>query len=351
MPLKKFDKRLIGQVQAFLELRWSHRIIQTHFKKKGIAISLSHISRIKNSKLGSMQNNAKPKRSGRPSKLKKSDLQKLDKMTSKPDPPTQASMAKALNVSQQVVSYQLKQKLKKKCHKKPKCHHLSERSVQIRRQRSWPLYKLLRKDRWRQFITTDEAWIYLSDTNAKSNVQYLSRGQNRRDLTPSTTVPHPKGVMVWMGISAHGVTKPRFVKPGAKINSEYYIQKILKPFLKDDYRRLYPNGDAVFHQDSAPSHASKVTQKFLTDQQVQFLRPEQWIPNSPDAAPCDYFLWGHLKNKLNKRRISTLRGLQRAIREEVKKIPQEMILRALKSWPKRCRQIYYAGGRHIEKHR
>ncbi|XP_071036503.1 uncharacterized protein [Parasteatoda tepidariorum] len=210
-------------------------------------------------------------------------------MTSKPDPPTQASMAKALN---------------------------------IRRQRSWPLYKLLRKDRWRKFITTDEAWIYLSDTNAKSKVQYLSHGQNRRDLTPSTTVPHPKGVM-----------------------------KILKPFLKDDYCRLYPNGDAVFHQDSAPSHASKVTQKFLSDQQVKFLRPEQWIPKSPDAAPCDYFLWGHLKNKLNKRRISTLKGLQRAIREEVQKIPQEIILRALKSWPKRCRQIYYAEGRHIEKHR
>ncbi|XP_071043347.1 uncharacterized protein [Parasteatoda tepidariorum] len=214
-------------------------------------------------------------------------------------------------------------------------YSLSERSVQIRRQRSWPLYKLLRKDRWRKFITTDEAWIYLSDTNAKSKVQYLSRGQNRLDLTPSTTVPHPKGVMVWMGISAHGVTKPRFVKPEAKLNSEYYTQKILTPFLKDDYCRLYPNGDSVFHQDSDPSHASNFTQKFLTDQQVQFLRPEQWIPNSPDAAPFDYFLWGHLKNKLNKRRISTLRGLQRAIREEVKKIPQEIILRALKSWPKR----------------
>ncbi|XP_042903759.1 uncharacterized protein [Parasteatoda tepidariorum] len=239
-------------------------------------------------------------------------------MTSKPDPPTQASMAKALN---------------------------------IKRQRSWPHYKLLRKDRWRKFITTDEARIYLSDTNAKSKVQYLSRGQNRRDLTPSTTVPHPKGVMFWMGISAHVVTKRRFVKPGAKINSEYYIQKILKPFLKDDYCRLHPNGDAVFHQDSAPSHAYKVTQKFLTDQQVQFLRAEQWIPNSPDAAPCDYFLWGNVKNKLNKRRISKLRGLQRAIREEMKKIPQEIILGALKAWPKGCRQIYYVGGRHIEKYR
>ncbi|GBL74451.1 hypothetical protein AVEN_235398-1 [Araneus ventricosus] len=103
-------------------------------------------------------------------------------------------------------------------------------------------------------ITTDEAWIYLSDTDAKSKVQHLSSDQNRRDLTPSTTVPHPKGVMVWMGISANSITKPRFVQPGAKTNSEYYIHKILKPFLKDDCCRLYPNGDVVFHQDSAPSH-------------------------------------------------------------------------------------------------
>ncbi|GBM18494.1 hypothetical protein AVEN_252279-1 [Araneus ventricosus] len=104
-------------------------------------------------------------------------------MVSKPDPPTQARMAKALNVKQQVVNYLLKHTLKKKCHKNPKCHHLNERSVQIRRQRSWPLYRLLHQDIWREFITTDEAWIYLSDTNAKSKVQYLSRDQNRRNLT------------------------------------------------------------------------------------------------------------------------------------------------------------------------
>ncbi|GBO21958.1 hypothetical protein AVEN_239511-1 [Araneus ventricosus] len=183
-------------------------------------------------------------------------------------------MAKALNVSQQVVSYQLKHTIKKKCHKKPKCHHLNERSVQIRRQRSWPLQKLLRKDRWRKFITTDEAWIYLFDTSAKSKVQYLNRDQNRRDLTPSTTVPHPK---------------------------------------VDDYCRLYPNGDAVFHEDSTPSHASWVTQKFLTDQQVQFLRPQQWMPNSPDGSSCDYFLWGHLRNKLNKRGVSTLRVFKKLL--------------------------------------
>ncbi|GBM34929.1 hypothetical protein AVEN_41472-1 [Araneus ventricosus] len=108
MPLKKFDEMLIGQVQALLELRWCHRIIQTHLKRKGIAISLSHISRIKNSKLGSKKNNSKPIQNGRQSKLKKSDFQRLEKMASKTDPSPQASMVKALNVSQQDVSYQLK---------------------------------------------------------------------------------------------------------------------------------------------------------------------------------------------------------------------------------------------------
>ncbi|GBM66296.1 hypothetical protein AVEN_220061-1 [Araneus ventricosus] len=99
MPLKKFDQMLIGQVQARLELRWSHGIIQTHFKKKGIAISLSHVTRIKNSKLGSTKNDSKPIKNGRRSKLKASHLQRLEKMTSKPDPLTQANMAKALNLS------------------------------------------------------------------------------------------------------------------------------------------------------------------------------------------------------------------------------------------------------------
>ncbi|GBM42626.1 hypothetical protein AVEN_148953-1 [Araneus ventricosus] len=244
--------------------------MQTHFKKKEIVISLSYISRIKNLKLGSTKNDSKPIKNGRQSKLKKSDFQRLEKMASKPDPPTQASMAKALNVSQQVARL--------------------------------------------------------------DSVNHGPSSQRRN------------------GFSANGVTKPRFVQPGAKINSEYYIQKILKPFLKDDYCRLYPNGDAVLNQYSAPSQASRVIKKFLTDQQVQFLRPQQWMPNRPDSAPCDYFLWKHLENKLNKRRVSTLRCLQKAIREEVKKIPQEMILRALKSWPKRCKQSYYAEVRHTEKH-
>ncbi|GBL88146.1 hypothetical protein AVEN_117749-1 [Araneus ventricosus] len=150
------------------------------------------------------------------------------------------------------------------------------------------------------------AFIYLIQMlNLKFNILAVTRTGEPCLRQPLCLIPKE---MVWMGISANGVTKPRFLKPGAKINSEYYMQKILKPFLKNDYCRLYPNGDTVFHQDSAPSQASRATQKFLTDKEAQFLRPQQWMPNNPDAAPCDYFLWGRLQNKLNKRGVSTLRG-------------------------------------------
>ena len=36
---------------------------------------------------------------------------------------------------------------------------------------------------------------------------------------------HPKGVMFVAGVCSRGKTKLRFVEPGAKIDSQYYIDK------------------------------------------------------------------------------------------------------------------------------
>ena len=107
------------------------------------------------------------------------------------------------------------------------------------------------------------------------------------------------GVMAWGGISYNGKTTLRFVKPGAKINSQYYIEEVLKPLLKNDGRRLHPNDDYIFHQDSAPAHASKVTRTFM-DQHMDYISPEEWTPKSPDLVPMDYFVWGWMKKKIKK---------------------------------------------------
>jgi hypothetical protein len=81
--------------------------------------------------------------------------------------------------------------------------------------------------------------------------------------------------MVWGGIYSKGKTKQRIVKKGTKINSVYYIENILKPFLAEDIPRLYPKSDYIFHQDSAPAHSLKMTIKFLKDIKIKLITPDE----------------------------------------------------------------------------
>jgi len=302
MVNKKFSAETIGAIKELLKLKWSFRTIIKHFKKQNVSISIGYLSKIKNRKENSLDEDNKPsktkKKPGPQSLITKPKLARLKKMVTSTNPPTQIEMAKRLNVSKTTINSTIKKKLNLKSVKKPKCHHLSPDMIEKRRKRAWPMYRRLRENRWRKVITTDEAWFYLTNCNGKTRIQYISREKTRSVCEPYISQSHPKGFMVWAGISSSGVTQLRFVKPGAKINSDYYIEKILKPFLRKDLKILYPNGDYALHQDSAPSHRSKKTIKYLQDNKVIYITPEQWMPNSPDAAPCDFFLWGILKNVL-----------------------------------------------------
>jgi hypothetical protein len=85
--------------------------------------------------------------------------------------------------------------------KKPKGHALTPATILKRYKRSWPLYLRLRKDRWKRFITSNEAWFYISNSGGKRNVQYISRFGKRSDAEVQVHVAHPKGIMVWLAIS------------------------------------------------------------------------------------------------------------------------------------------------------
>ncbi|KAF2879314.1 hypothetical protein ILUMI_26869 [Ignelater luminosus] len=89
--------------------------------------------------------------------------------------------------------------------------------------------------------------------------------KKRCDTAVFESVAHPQGITVWVGLSANGPTKPVAIDPKAKICSSDYVNKVLKPFLKNA-RRLYPSNDYIFHQDSAPAHRVKATLLFLREQ-------------------------------------------------------------------------------------
>ena len=65
---------------------------------------------------------------------------------------------------------------------------------------------------------------------------------------------------------------------GVKVNSDFYINKVLKPFVNKDLPRMFPGDqikDMVFRQDSASSHTSKHTLAYLRQQKINFVTPEE----------------------------------------------------------------------------
>ena len=50
--------------------------------------------------------------------------------------------------------------------------------------------------------------------------------------------------------------------------------------------------------DDAPSHTVKNTINYLKRENVSFIKPQMWPPNSPDLNPVDYAVWGALQQQV-----------------------------------------------------
>ena len=140
-------------------------------------------------------------------------------------------------------------------------------------------------------------------------VEESHNSQNDRILAPSSKsisieekfvdrVQKPKYLMVWAGVSANCRTNMIFVPEGVKIDSKTYKELILESEIKHAGTKLFKNEDWIFQQDSAPAHASKATQSWLREENIEFISKEELPPSSPDLNLLDYSVWGHYKQGL-----------------------------------------------------
>ena len=122
-------------------------------------------------------------------------------------------------------------------------------------------------------------------------------------------------------MSYRGKTEIRIIDKDTKVNSKYYCEQVLKPFLDNDVPRLFPDDleSMAFHQDSASSHTARDTIQFLKNNNMNFIDKEEWMPKSSDAAPMDFGIRGILKRRLQKRNVNTLIGLKRALKNLTRK--------------------------------
>ncbi len=238
MGRAKIDPTVEGEVRGLIVAGWSERLIIDHFKKRNIKLSKGTINRIKNRdrKEEETTENRRPKGVDI-KKLDQKKIKKLKLMAENPNPKPQKEMGRILQCSQQNISYHINKTLKMKIKIKPRVHQLSALNIKNRAKRSLNLYKILNNQKWRKVITTDEAWFYVNEFNGKRRIQYISRDNFKRKKIENfvRSEKFSQGFMVWAGISARGKTKLHFVTKGAKINSDYYINNVLKPFWPEIY--------------------------------------------------------------------------------------------------------------------
>ncbi|OQV24934.1 putative Ras-related protein Rab-10 [Hypsibius exemplaris] len=229
-----------------------------------------------------------------------------------------------------------------KVRSKSKTHALSDKMVEQRVQKGPRLLKRLQGKRLENVVSIDEAWCYMSYVNGRRKIYYQFRGrQSPRSFLKYWREKHPKGVMFVAGISYKGTTDIRFVPPRAKVNSDFYINKVLHPLFKKDIPRLFGKQAkmAVLHHDSAPAHKSAKTVTWLKSNGYKFIPEEDWPANSPDLSPMDYSINGIFKQRLWRRKTKSLEGLKRAMREEWKKIDIGLCRRTMKGWAPRVEKM------------
>ena len=74
----------------------------------------------------------------------------------------------------------------------------------------------------------------------------------------------------------------------------------------------------------------------------------EWPPYSPHLNPCDFFLWGFLKDRVYRGGPETLEQLKIAIENEINNISQVVINKVIHNFVARLHHIVVGGGSHFE---
>jgi len=123
-----------------------------------------------------------------------------------------------------------------------------------------------------------------------------------------------------------------FIDPQkTKVHQKTYIE-FLKTFLLPECRRLYPDNDFVFLQDSAPPHHAKATQNFLQDKTPNFISSQEWTPHSPDLNPLDYSVLYILQEVVYEgmcEPFANLKDLQNVIRDKWHDVDDQTVRKAI----------------------
>ena len=107
-----------------------------------------------------------------------------------------------------------------------------------------------------------------------------------------------------------------------------------------------------YQLDGAPAHYYKLVRdkldRMFPDRWIGRLGPTMWPARSPDLNPCDFFLWGFIKEKIYSEDYEDFVVLRQKIQAAIDSITPEMLERVHQNFIKRCRKCIECLGGHFE---
>ena len=86
----------------------------------------------------------------------------------------------------------------------------------------------------------------------------------------------------------------------------------------------------------ATPHIANNVREYLKRQFLdRFSNKEKWPPRSPDLNPCDFFLWGYLKQRVYNTMPQSLDSLKENITREFKNISKDTLKNTFDDFYKR----------------
>lgn len=262
----------------------------------------------------------------------------------------QKIVAREMKINARSVSRIIRDDLGMHAYKRSTSHLLTDRLKRIRLERSKKLLRSYGRKKFKQILFTDEKIFTVEEKYNKQNDRVYARSslEAREKVSRVQRGHHPAQVMVWWGVSWHGVTQIHFCEKGVKTGARVYQNSVLNPLVKPLSDTLFEGIDWVFQQDSAPGHKAKTTQEWLENNVPNFIKASDWPSASPDLNPLDYGLWNILEERACKKRHANLESLKRSIVKAAAEIPLETIRTCIEQWPERLRRCIEKEGGHFE---
>ena len=195
-------------------------------------------------------------------------------------------------------------------------------------------------------VTGDETWInFYGISNKRCNRAWVGPDGDRP-------------VVLWPGFqsrkrlftvffSTQGVVAIDILPAKTSVTATYYTEVVLRKVIETICEQRPTVGCSrtlMLHDNSAP-HKAKVTTTFLEEREIRVLAHPAY---SPDLAPCDFWLFPILQEKLAGHKFDRIQDLAKAVKSQLQGMPREQYQMALEMWWRRLEKCIQVKGGYSE---